>query len=473
MMNSYYTDTIAAISTPLGKGGIGVLRISGNLVPKIAPKLLGKIPEPRKAEYLPFLSENGSILDKVIALFFPEPCSFTGEHVLEIHGHGGYIILYVLLDRILKVSSGIRLANPGEFTERAFLNNKIDLIQAESIADIIDAMSYQAVQSASNSLQGAFSAKIRVILKKITNLRVCIETSIDFSDQEITTLEVNKIQNDLENIIQDISKIYKSAYYGFLFKEGIKIVIAGKPNAGKSSLFNALIGMNRAIISKISGTTRDTLCENIQLNGITCYITDTAGLKKDSTNEIECIGIQRMWDELIKSDHILWVVDSNDLIDKDHINILDSIKEIFLSIKKTIPLTIICNKSDLSLKKIGISTIDSYTCITLSALLNSGIDILKEHLFNIIKFQMQQKSGFDTIGEHESVFIARKRHLLILEKSIQYLKSAQTQFQCNMFINDIFAEDLRYAHDELNQILGKFTSDDLLKKIFSTFCIGK
>lgn len=472
-MNNYCIDTIAAISTPLGKGGIGVLRISGELVPKIAPKLLGKIPEPRKAEYLSFFDKDGSVLDKVIALFFPKPCSFTGEHVLEIHGHGGYVILNLLLDRVLEVSSGVRLANPGEFTERSFLNDKIDLIQAESIADLIDATSCQAVKSASDSLQGIFSSKIHVFLKKITNLRMYIETSIDFSDQEIDTLEVYKIKNDLEDLIKDISKIYRSACYGMLFREGIKIVIAGKPNAGKSSLFNALIGINRAIVSRIAGTTRDTLCENIQLNGITCYITDTAGLQKDTADEIELIGIQRMWNELIKADHILWVVDSNNVIDKDHTNILNTIKEICLMIKKTISITIICNKSDLSLEKVGINTINGYTCITISALLYDGIDLLKEYLFDIIKLQMKQRSGINLCEEHENVFVARKRHLLILEKSIQYLKSAQSQLSAHMFINDLFAEDLRYAHDELNKFFGKFTADDLLKKIFGTFCIGK
>lgn len=474
MQNNYCIDTIAAISTPLGKGGIGVLRISGKLVPQIASKLLGKIPEPRKAEYLSFLDKNRSILDKVIALFFPEPYSFTGEHILEIHGHGGYFILNLLLDRVLEVSSGIRLANPGEFTERAFLNNKIDLVQAESIADMIDATSYQAIQSASSSLQGVFSLKIQTILEELINLRVYAETFIDFSDQEIDSLDLDKIKNILEDIIKKLDKIYKMGYFGLLFKEGINVVIVGKPNAGKSSLFNALIGIDRAIVSKISGTTRDTLCEQIQLNGITCHITDTAGLKQDSSNEVERIGIKRMWIELSKADHVLWVVDSNNLIDNDISNIILSIKEMYLVIKKNIPVTIIRNKSDLSLEKIGIGKIDKYTCITVSVLLYHGIETLKEYLSHTIKSQLRERSNCGSIAaEHENIFIARKRHLIILKKSVQYLLSAKFQLNSNMIISDCFVTDLRSAHDELSNIFGRFTSDDLLKKIFDTFCIGK
>lgn len=468
------SDTILAISTPIGRGGIGVIRVSGKLVPKIAFKLLGKIPYPRKAEYLPFLDKNSSLLERVIAIFFPEPYSFTGEHVLEIHGHGGQMILNLLLDHMLKTFPETRLANPGEFTERAFLNEKIDLIQAEAIADIIDATSYQAARSASNSLQGMFSIKIHKILNKITNLRVHIESSIDFSDQNINCISYNETQNLLKEIIDSMEQISKLAYCGFVLKEGIKIVIVGKPNAGKSSLFNALMETDRAIVSKIPGTTRDTLCEYIQVNGITCYITDTAGLRENSKNEIELMGIQRTWNELKKSDHILWVIDSNSIENKNYNNIIHDIQNIPHLANNTALITIIRNKSDLSLEKIGINIIKGYTCITVSALLSDGMDLIKKHLYDSTVLQSNKNgSSYCFMEEGQSNFIARKRHLDILNIANSYLLSAQSRLNSNMLIDDCFSDDLKYAHQKLSNIFGKYTSDDLLTKIFSTFCIGK
>lgn len=473
MNYSKIMDTIVAIATPVGRGGIGILRISGKLVPKIAYKVLSKIPNPRKAEFLPFLDSNGLILEKVIALFFPEPHSFTGENVLEIHGHGGQMILNLLLDRILETFSEVRLANPGEFTERAFLNEKIDLIQAEAIADIIDATSYQAARSAVNSLQGMFSKEIHKILRKITNLRVYIESAIDFSDQDIDDISYNKIQNLLKEIIKNLEQILQSAFCGMLLKEGIKIVIVGKPNAGKSSLFNALMEIDRAIVSQIPGTTRDTLCEYIQLHGITCYITDTAGIRENSKNEIELLGITRTWKELHQADHILWVFDSNTIKEKNYNNVICSIKKMFHVINKNIPITIIQNKSDLSLENIKIHTIEDYTCINISVLLNKGIDLLKTHLCNFIKLKMYTNSSSSFIENNQGNFIARKRHLDILKKANLHLLSAQYKLNSSILIDDCFAEDLKLAHQELNKIFGKHTTEDLLSKIFDTFCIGK
>lgn len=469
---NYTTDTVVAISTPPGRGGIGVIRISGKSVPIIAGKLLGKIPHPRTAEYLPFLDTDGSILEQVIALFFPEPNSFTGENILEIHGHGGQIILDILLERILKISSDIRIAHPGEFTKRAFLNNKIDLIQAESIADIIDATSYQAAKSASNSLQGIFSRKIHIISEQLTNLRMYVESSIDFSEDEISIISYEDIKNKLKKIINNIQQMHKSTCHGVLLREGIKIVIAGKPNAGKSSLFNALIGIDRAITSTISGTTRDTLTECIQLDGITFHITDTAGLQKNSDNEIEQIGMKRAWEELSNADHILWVIDPNDHINTEHSITLQHVEKILCYKNKKTPITIIHNKSDLTNNPIGINIINDYTIITLSALFDDGTNLLKEHLSNNIKLKIQKDYSYN-LSENQGNFIARRRHLEALEKSSQFLVSAQTQLLSAMTINELFAEDLRLAHKELSKILGKFTPDDLLKKIFSTFCIGK
>lgn len=466
------TDTIVAISTPPGKGGIGVIRISGTSVLTITPKLLGQLPSPRTAKYLSFLAADGSILEKVIALFFPEPNSFTGENVLEIHSHGGEIILDLLLEQILQKDTTIRLARPGEFTERAFLNGKIDLIQAEAIADVINATSYQAARSASNSLQGIFSQQINIIIKKIINLRIHIESSIDFSEEEINTMSHDNIQKKLQNIINDVKKLYKSAKNGVLLREGLNIVIAGKPNAGKSSLFNKLINMDRAIVSAISGTTRDTLHESIQLNGINLHITDTAGLKKNGNNEIEQLGIQRTWNTLDHADHILWVVDSTHYINKNHISILKSIEKIFSKKKNNIPMTIIRNKSDLSLEKVGIKKIEQYTYITISALFNTGIDLLKKYLFHNIYCN----SKFNNMIENQGNFIARRRHLNAIEKSLQHLSSAQSKIILKKnVINDLFAEDLKLTQYELNKIIGKSksVSNDLLKKIFSKFCIGK
>lgn len=482
MASHYMADTIVAISTPPGQGGIGIIRVSGSLVTKITPKLLGSMPIPRKATYSSFLNTDGTILEKVIALFFPKPHSSTGEDILEIHGHGGEIILDLLLEQILKTSDSIRLANPGEFTERAFLNGKIDLIQAEAVADIIHATSYQAAKSASNSLQGIFSKKIHIIIEKITELRVHIESSLDFSEDITNTISYSDIKNHLQNIIYNMTQIYKSAQHGVLLRDGINITIAGKPNAGKSSLFNKLINMDRAIISAISGTTRDTLHESIYLNGITLHITDTAGLKNNSENEIEEIGIQRTYAQLNNTDHVLWVVDSNNHAN-EYTSIFNSIEKICSKKNKKIPITIIRNKSDLSLEKNGISTIKQYTCITLSALQNNGIDLLRNHLKKSIRSTTQKNKKnylqYDTIVENQGNFIARRRHLNALERSSQYLLSAKNKLIANNnnvpLINDLLAEDLKLAQNELNKIIGKhqFISDDLLEKIFSQFCIGK
>lgn len=482
-MTHCMTDTIVAISTPPGRGGIGIIRISGKLVTTITPNLLGQMPIPRYAKYSSFLNTEGTVLEKVIAIFFPAPHSFTGEDVLEIHGHGGEMILDLLLEHILKVSATIRLAHPGEFTERAFLNGKIDLIQAEAVADIINATSYQAAKSASNSLQGVFSKKIHSIIKKIIELRMHVESSIDFSEENINTISYNETKNYLKKIINNITKIYQSAQHGVLLRDGLNIIIAGKPNVGKSTLFNKLINMDRAIVSAISGTTRDTLHESIYLNGINLHITDTAGLKKNSNNEIEKIGMQRTYNQLNNADHILWIIDaSKNHTKKNHTTILNSIENIYHNFKKNknIPITIIRNKSDLTLEKNGISKIGKYMCITISALHNDGINLLKTHLhksiYSINKTQQNNSPNYNNkIAENQGNFIARRRHLNALEKSSQHLLSAKNKLITSVVINDLFAEDLKLAQDELNKIIGKyqFTSHDLLEQIFSQFCIGK
>lgn len=479
------TSTIIAISTPPGKGGIGIIRISGQLVTTIIPKLFKKILIPRKVQYSSFFSQDNEsmILDKVIALFFSAPHSFTGEDVLEIHGHGGEIILDLLLEQILKISNTIRIAKPGEFTERAFLNGKIDLLQAEAIADIIDASSYQAAKSAANSLQGILSKKIKTIIQQLINLRTHIELSIDFSEETNNFKSHKDIQNHLKTIINDTMETHQSIQQGVLLREGLNIIIAGPPNAGKSTLFNKLINMDRAIVSKIPGTTRDTLRESIEINGINLHITDTAGLHANDDNEIEKIGIQRTWNQLNYADHILWVVDStmnNNRTHKKHSSNLNTIENLVFEKYKNIPITIIRNKSDLSLEKTKMYKIKKHTCIALSALLNDGINLLKKHLSNSVQYTKLTKNKAlpycqSTTQENQGNFIARRRHLIALEKSLQHLSIAQEKLISNEIINDIFAEDLKLAQYELYKIIGhsQSISETILNSIFSQFCIGK
>lgn len=311
-MKNNTNDTIAAIATPRGYGGIGIIRISGQLVTKIAYLILGKIPKQRQAEYLPFRNKDGLILDQGIALFFSSPDSFTGEDILELQGHGGPVILDLLLQQIISLS-GFRIARPGEFLERAFLNNKLDLTQAEAIADLIDASSIQAARAAVNSLQGVFSGRIYELVELLTSLRVDIESNIDFSDEKIGVFSNVKIKTRIINLITKIENIQNDAHYGSLLREGVKIVIAGKPNAGKSSLLNALVGNEVAIVTPIAGTTRDVLREHICfLDGMPLHITDTAGLGT-SVDEVEKIGIERAWLEIKQADHVLLIIDGSTL----------------------------------------------------------------------------------------------------------------------------------------------------------------
>jgi len=459
-------DTIAAIATPPGNGGVGIIRISGILVPEIAKHLIRRacsqqasgihsIPGdnnpliPRLAQYSSFTDEDGSVIDSGITLYFPAPASYTGEDILELQGHGGSVVLDMLLRRVL--SLGARLANPGEFTERAFLNNKLDLAQAEAVADLIESSTEQSVRSAQKSMQGVFSVQVNELVEELTELRTYVEAAIDFVDEEIDFLTDGVVENRMVKILNRIEQIQKTAQQGRLLRDGMTVVLAGKPNAGKSSLLNALAGHEAAIVTDIAGTTRDVLKERIQLDGMPLHIIDTAGLR-ESDNAIEQEGIRRAHQEIKNADKILLLIDARE----------PDVE----SIVKTLPpggnITQIYNKIDLLGLEPEIKQTELGTQIYLSIKTGDGMELLKQHL--------KQSVGFNEATDN--VFIARRRHIEALNKGHEFVESALNQLRSSQ-AGELVAEDLRQAQNSLAEITGKFTSDDLLGKIFSSFCIGK
>ncbi len=441
-------DTIVAVATPSGRGGVGIIRVSGDLSAFIATKILGSVPSPRKAVYTEFKSEHGDILDSGIAIYFPSPHSFTGEHVIEFQGHGGPVVLDMVLKRCLAL--GARLARPGEFSERAFLNDKLDLAQAEAISDLIDSSSEQAARSALRSLQGHFSSAIDELLNHLIELRVYVEAALDFPDEEIDFLAGDAVTGRLDNIKQQLQDIFNKAKQGSLLREGMQLVIVGQPNAGKSSLLNALSGNESAIVTEVAGTTRDVLRETINLDGMPLHIIDTAGLR-DSNDPVEKIGIERAWKEVEKADLILLLIDDND-------KNTEANQAILKQLPSHLPIFQVHNKIDLSGKKSGKRKGKIY----ISAKQHIGIELLKEHLKHYMGYQ----------SEKEDSFIARRRHLQALEATQLAVDNAEYQLkECNA--GELMAEELRLAQDSLGQITGKYTPDDLLGEIFSNFCIGK
>ncbi|OWD98493.1 tRNA uridine(34) 5-carboxymethylaminomethyl synthesis GTPase MnmE, partial [Escherichia coli] len=346
-------DTIVAQATPPGRGGVGILRISGLKAREVAETVLGKLPKPRYADYLPFKDADGSVLDQGIALWFPGPNSFTGEDVLELQGHGGPVILDLLLKRILTIP-GLRIARPGEFSERAFLNDKLDLAQAEAIADLIDASSEQAARSALNSLQGAFSARVNHLVEALTHLRIYVEAAIDFPDEEIDFLSDGKIEAQLNDVIADLDAVRAEARQGSLLREGMKVVIAGRPNAGKSSLLNALAGREAAIVTDIAGTTRDVLREHIHIDGMPLHIIDTAGLR-EASDEVERIGIERAWQEIEQADRVLFMVDGTTT---DAVDPAEIWPEFIARLPAKLPITVVRNKADITGETLGMSEVN-------------------------------------------------------------------------------------------------------------------
>ncbi|WP_439437409.1 tRNA uridine-5-carboxymethylaminomethyl(34) synthesis GTPase MnmE [Salinivibrio costicola] len=451
------TDTIVAQATATGRGGVGIVRVSGPLAHEIGKNMTGRELVPRRADYLPFLDQDGQPIDQGIALFFKGPHSFTGEDVLELQGHGGPVIMDMLIQRI-SAFDGVRAARPGEFSERAFLNDKLDLAQAEAIADLIDASSEQAARSALQSLQGAFSSQVNALVEKVIHLRIYVEAAIDFPDEEIDFLSDGKVANDLNHIIEHLATLRKEANQGAIMREGMKVVIAGRPNAGKSSLLNALSGKDSAIVTDIAGTTRDVLREHIHLDGMPLHIIDTAGLR-DATDEVERIGVERAWDEIEQADRVLFMVDGTTTDATDPHDIWPD----FVSrLPQDMGMTVIRNKADMTGEPMGHCDTNHPALIRLSAKTGQGVDALRQHL----------KACMGYAGGSEGGFMARRRHLDALASAAAHLDTGQTQLEGYM-AGEILAEELRLTQQYLNTITGEFSADDLLGKIFSSFCIGK
>jgi tRNA modification GTPase len=449
------SDTITAPATPPGRGGIGIVRVSGSLASSIAQTILKKTPKVQYANFCKFFSASGEVIDQGLAIYFRAPRSFTGEDILELHCHGGPVVMDLLLQRVLML--GARMAKPGEFMERAFLNRKIDLTQAEAVADLIDATNAQAAQNAVRSLQGEFSRQISKLLTTLIQLRVPLEAAIDFpEDEETEKLAIESLDSNVENVLLQIKQLKNTAKQGAILREGITVVIAGKPNAGKSSLFNYLSGQEAAIVTAMPGTTRDVLHARIQIDGLPINLLDTAGLR-DQPDMIEGEGIRRAWEEIKKADHVLLVVDAFTSLDRDLAKLG---RDFFDAMPKHAHFTVLYNKIDLldeEAKSIKANDVD---CVYLSVKTKAGLSLLKQRL--------KKSAGFYTV---ENGFSARRRHLDALDQTEKHLLNAQRVLLARAF--ELVAEDLVRAQHSLGEITGEFTADDLLGKIFSEFCLGK
>ena len=455
---------IAAIATAPGRGGIGVVRISGKDLRSLA-RAICKLDnsaelKPRYASYLDFIRADGSVIDSGLAIYFPAPHSYTGEDVLELQGHGGPVVLQMLLSRCLEAGQeiGLRLANPGEFTYRAFQNEKMDLAQAEAVSDLIEASTEAAAKLATQSLSGAFSLAIHQLVEQVINLRMLVEATLDFPEEEIEFLEKSNARGKLSAVLAALNAVLDQASQGALLRDGLNVVLAGQPNVGKSSLLNALAGSDVAIVTAIAGTTRDKITETIQVEGIPINIIDTAGIRDDAQadGEVERIGIARTWAAVESADVILHILDASRGPTRGD-------EEIVSRLPEHIPLLRIWNKIDLSGHQASITIESDATHIYLSASERLGMDLLRRELLRI--------AGWQQTGE--SIYLARERHLLALKSGQSHLMVANELAAQNDSALDLFAEELRLAQDRLSSITGAFTSDDLLGVIFSRFCIGK
>ncbi|UJJ33189.1 tRNA uridine-5-carboxymethylaminomethyl(34) synthesis GTPase MnmE [Halopseudomonas maritima] len=456
MSTPYHADTIAALATAPGQGGVGIIRVSGPAARSIAQQIARREPQPRYAHYGPFFSGEQT-LDEGITLFFPGPHSFTGEDVLELQGHGGPVVMDLLLKACL--AAGARQARPGEFSERAFLNDKLDLAQAEAIADLIEASSEQAARNALNSLQGVFSQRVRALTESLIALRIYVEAAIDFPEEEIDFLADGHVLSQLQAVQGELTQVQRQAGQGALLRDGMNVVIAGRPNAGKSSLLNALAGRESAIVTDIAGTTRDILREHIHIDGMPLHIIDTAGLR-DTDDQVEQIGVQRAMAAIGEADRILLMVDASQPEAKNPELLWPEFLEQRPDPAK---VTLIYNKVDVTGEPVAQDTAaDGSVVLHLSARQGEGIDLLREHL--------KACMGFEQTGE--SLFSARRRHLEALEEAADYLQHGFDQLTL-MGAGELLAEDLRMAQQALGKITGEFSADDLLGRIFSSFCIGK
>lgn len=446
MVSPPATDAIAAIATAPGRGGIGVVRVSGPDLSNIVEGLIGASLIPRQARFAKFKDGNGEVLDEGIALFFPAPHSFTGETVLELQGHGGPQVLQLILERCLEL--GARLAEAGEFSRRAFLNNKIDLAQAESIADLIDAQSKEAARSAVRSMTGEFSRRVHELVAALTRLRMLVEATLDFPEEAIDFLEKANLPGQLRDIEAKLALVRAQARQGALLREGLNVVLIGQPNVGKSSLLNRLAGFEAAIVTEIAGTTRDAVCEAVQIGGVPLHITDTAGLR-ETDDVIEKLGIERTWKAVEQADVALLLVDAGHGVGEQEAAILARLPDIAL-------LTV-HNKIDLTDEPARLAADGKE--VWLSAKNGLGVDVLKQRLLAL--------AGWQTTGE--GTFMARRRHLEALSGAAGHLAHASDELERL----EILAEELRLAQSELSTITGEFTADDLLGEIFSRFCIGK
>ena len=454
-----HQDPILAIATAPGRGAVGIVRVSGRDLSGFVSALLGRALQPRHAHYLPFPDAQGQAIDQGLALYFPAPHSYTGEDVLELQAHGGPVVLQQLLARCLEVAATalppLRLAEPGEFTERAFLNDKLDLAQAEAVSDLIEASTEAAARSAGRSLQGAFSQQVEALRERLVRLRMLVEATLDFPEEEIDFLEKADARGQLDAIRTALDALLDRAHQGALLREGIRLVLAGQPNVGKSSLLNALAGAELAIVTPIPGTTRDKVSETIQIEGVPLHIIDTAGLR-EATDEVERIGIARTWSEIGQADAVLFLHDLTRLGQADY----DAGEAAIASrLPEGARIVHVYNKLDAGGLPAGLGE----PHVALSAKTGEGLEALRRQLLALAGWHAQP----------EGVFIARERHLRALRRTAQHLAQADAHARVADAALDLLAEELRLAHDALGEITGRMTADELLGEIFSKFCIGK